>query len=45
MGAGSSDEIPRLDAVERAPRKLQVGELEASASEESKPRERSSSEP
>jgi DNA recombination protein RmuC len=45
MGAGSSDEIPRLDAVERAPRKLQVGELEAPASGESKPRERSSSEP
>jgi DNA recombination protein RmuC len=45
MGAGSSDEIPQLDAVERAPRKLQAGELEAPASEESEPRERSSSEP
>ena len=45
MGAGSSDEIPRLDAVERAPRKLQAGELEASASGESKSQESGSSEP
>ena len=45
MGAGSSDEIPRLDAVERAPRKLQAGELEAPANGESNPRESGSSEP
>jgi DNA recombination protein RmuC len=45
MGAGSSDEIPRVDAIERAPRKLQAGELEAPASGESKPQESDSSEP
>jgi DNA recombination protein RmuC len=45
MGAGSSGEIPQLDAVDRAPRKLQAVEFEALASEESESRERSSSDP
>ncbi len=45
MGAGSSDEIPELEGVERAPRKLQAGELEAPAGGESQSEEHSSREP
>jgi DNA recombination protein RmuC len=44
MGASSSDEIPRIDAVERTPRKLQAGELETPASREPDSQERGSAE-
>jgi DNA recombination protein RmuC len=44
MGASSSDEIPRIDAVERTPRKLQASELETPASREPDSRERGSTE-